>query len=216
MTQEERRAAGVYFDPADPQLMKEKQRAHALSRAYSALDDEETAKRAEILKELTGEIGENAFVQGPVFFHYGKHTRIGKNFFANYNLTVQDDGEVTIGDDCDFGPNVTIVTPVHPMLGSERRGLVMPDGRKTRVCRVKGVHIGNGCWLCAGVTVCSGVTIGDGCVIGAGSVVTRDIPPNSFAAGVPCRVIRKLGEKDSIQNFPELAAGIKTGENGKQ
>lgn len=129
---------------------------------------------------------------------------------------MQDDGEVTIGDDCDFGPNVTIVTPVHPMLGSERRGLVMPDGRKTRVCRVKGVHIGNGCWLCAGVTVCSGVTIGDGCVIGAGSVVTRDIPPNSFAAGVPCRVIRKLGEKDSIQNFPELAAGIKTGENGKQ
>lgn len=67
MTQEERRAAGVYFDPADPQLMKEKQRAHALSRAYSALDDEETAKRAEILKELIGAIGENAFVQGPVF-----------------------------------------------------------------------------------------------------------------------------------------------------
>ena len=59
----------------------------------------------------------------PVFFHYGVHTRIGKRFFGNFNLTVQDDAPVTIGDDCSFGPNVTIVTPVHPML---------PDERKTR------------------------------------------------------------------------------------
>ena len=46
------------------------------------------------------------------------------------------------------------------------------------------------------VVVCGGVTIGEGCVIGAGSVVTRDIPPYSLAAGNPCRVIRKITEKD--------------------
>ena len=63
---------------------------------------------------------------------------------------------------------------------------------------------GANCWLGAGVVVLPGVTIGDNCVIGAGSVVTRDIPANSFAAGVPCRVIRTLSEQDSMRNHPEI------------
>ena len=54
--------------------------------------------------------------------------------------------------------------------------------------------------------VCPGVAIGNGCVIGAGSVVTRDIPAYSFAAGVPCRVIRKITEADSMVNMPEVLA----------
>ena len=52
-----------------------------------------------------------------------------------------------------------------------------------------------------------GLHIGDGCVIGAGSVVTRDIPERSFAAGVPCRVIRKLTKRDSVINMPERLGG---------
>ena len=48
------------------------------------------------------------------------------------------------------------------------------------------------------MTVCGGVTIGEGSVIGAGSVVTRDVPPRSLAAGVPCRVIRGLTEEDRM------------------
>lgn len=207
MTQDERRAAGILFDPADSALQAMKQKAHRLSGAYSRTPEEAHEKRAAILKELLGSLGENGFIQGPLFLHYGVHTTIGKNFFGNYNLTIQDDAEVTIGDDCDFGPNVTIVTPVHPMLGTERRGLITPEGEK-RLCYAKPVHIGKGCWLCAGVTVCSGVTIGDNCVIGAGSVVTRDIPANSFAAGVPCRVIRTLDENDSIRYRPDIAQDV--------
>ena len=59
------------------------------------------------------------------------------------------------------------------------------------------------------MTVCPGVTIGDNCVIGAGSVVTRDIPPNSFAAGVPCRVIREITDADSMKHKPEILADNK-------
>ena len=68
-------------------------------------------KRAAIPAEILGDLGEGAFFQGPITFHYGKHTHIGKRFFGNFNLTVQDDADVYIGDDCNFGPNVTIVTP---------------------------------------------------------------------------------------------------------
>lgn len=75
------------------------------------------------------------------------------------------------------------------------------------MCYAKPVHIGNNCWFGACVTVCPGVNIGNNCVIGAGSVVTRDIPPNSLAAGVPCRVIREISEKDSIKYKPDILAG---------
>ena len=145
-------------------------------------------------------------MQGPVFFHYGKHTKIGKRCFFNYNLTIQDDAPITIGDDNNFGPNVTIVTPVHPMLPEERRILFDKDGNPRHLCYAKPVVIGNDCWFGANVVVCPGVTIGDGCVIGAGSVVTRDIPPMSFAAGSPCRVIREITEADSMRNKPEILA----------
>ena len=68
----------------------------------------------------------------------------------------------------------------------------------------KPVEIGSNCWIASNVVITGGVTIGEGCVIGAGSVVTRDIPANSLAVGNPCRVIREITEKDSIQNMPEL------------
>lgn len=78
------------------------------------------------------------------------------------------------------------------------------DGTIKHLCYAKPVHIGNDCWFGAGVVVCPGVTIGDGCVIGAGSVVTKDIPPRSFAAGAPCRVIREITEADSMIHKPEI------------
>ena len=84
-----------------------------------------------------------------------------------------------------------------------------PEGEARRLCWAKPVHIGNSCWFGASVTVCPGVTIGDNCVIGAGSVVTRDIPPNSFAAGVPCRVIREITDADSMKHKPEILADNK-------
>ncbi len=204
MTEEEKIFAGILFCPADPELKAMKLKAHNLNNDYNMTYEDETEKRATILSELVGSLGENSFIQGPVYFHYGKHTKIGKNFFGNFNLTIQDDAEVTIGERCNFGPNVTIVTPLHPMLPDERNAMLTSDGEKKRFCYAKPVHIGNDCWFGASVTVCPGVTIGDNCVIGAGSVVTIDIPPNSFAAGVPCKVIRELSEKDSMKYKPEI------------
>lgn len=206
MKEEDKIKAGILFYPGDPELKAIKLKTHNLNLDYNALQEDETEKREQILKEIVGEMGENGFLQGPIFFHYGKHTKIGKNLFANFNFTVQDDAAVTIGDDCNFGPNVTIVTPVHPMLPNERNCMLTADGERKHLCYAKPVTIGDNCWLAANVTVCSGVTIGDNCVIGAGSVVTRDIPANSFAAGNPCRVIREITEADSMIHKPEILA----------
>ncbi|MCI8332833.1 MAG: sugar O-acetyltransferase [Clostridiales bacterium] len=206
MYEEEKIQAGILFDPADPELKAIKLKTHNLNIDYNATYEDETEKRDRILHDIVGELGENSFMQGPIYFHYGKHTKIGKNLFANFNFTVQDDAAVTIGDHCNFGPNVTIVTPLHPMIASERNQMRTASGEIKRLCYAKPVTIGDNCWFGAGVTVCPGVTVGEGCVIGAGSVVTKDIPAHSFAAGVPCRVIRPITEADSMRYNPAVLA----------
>lgn len=195
---------GIMFSPGEDWRTAIKRKTHALNLKYNVLDDDMRDERNAILKEILGEFGENVYFQGPITFHYGKHTKVGKNTFINFNFTCQDDAEVTIGENCNFGPNVTIVTPLHPMLANERDSLMCPDGVARRLCYAKPVHVGNSCWICANVTILPGVTIGDNCVIGAGSVVTHSVPANSFAAGNPCRVIRMLGEADSLANKPEI------------
>lgn len=206
MREEEKILSGILFNPGDPELKALKLRSHRLSAEYSRSDEAETEYRSRLLRQLLAAFGEGSFLQGPVFFHYGCHTRIGKRCFFNYNLTIQDDAPVTIGDDNNFGPNLTIVTPLHPMLPDERKQMLDGNGCPKRFCYAKPVRIGNDCWFGANVVVCPGVTIGDGCVIGAGSVVTRDVPPLSFAAGNPCRVIRPITEADSMDRKPDVLA----------
>ena len=205
MTEEERIFSGRLFSSEKPELVEKKLKAHRLSREYSDLFEEDVEAREKILHELLESVGEGTLMLGPIRFHYGCHTKIGKHCFMNFNFTVQDDAKVSIGDYCNFGPNVTIVTPLHPMLPDERRGIVCSDGEERFLCYAKPVTIGNDCWFGANAVVCPGVTIGDNCVIGAGSVVIRDRPAGSFAAGVPARVIRPITEADSVRNkFAEL------------
>ena len=207
MTEHEKMLAGKIYDPFTEGMPEERSKAHQLCKLYNDTVETDVERRNEILDALLPNRGRDVYLQGPIYFDFGVNTEIGDNSFANFNFTVQDDAEVTIGDHCNFGPNVTIVTPVHPMLPGERKALMAPDGTPRHVCYARPVHIGNDCWLGANVVVCPGVTIGDGCVIGAGSVVVKDIPANSFAAGNPCRVIRTLSEKDSMENKADILNG---------
>ena len=205
MTEEQRIFEGRLFASEVPELVEKKRKAHRLSQEFNNLFEDDADARAAILRKLLGGVGEGTRMLGPVRFHYGCHTTVGAGCFMNFNFTVQDDAPVRIGDHCSFGPNCTIVTPQHPLLPDERRGLVCNDGKVRHVYYAQPVTIGNDCWFGANVVVCPGVTIGDNCVVGAGSVVTRDLPPNSLAVGVPARILREITEADAIRNtFPDL------------
>lgn len=84
------------------------------------------------------------------------------------------------------------------MYAEQRCVLEKSDGTIYDYEYAKPITIGDDCWLASNVTVCGGVKIEKGSVIGAGSVVTRDIPENVFAAGNPCRVIRKITKADLV------------------
>lgn len=197
MTEKEKMERGMLYDASDAELTRLRGKAHSLSREYNLLDESEKEKREELLNELLPN-SEKVYLQGPVQFDYGYLTEFGENCYANFNLTVLDCCPVKIGKNAFIGPNCSLVTPVHPMLFEERNGFINNDGVLTCLEYAKPITIGDNCWLCSNVTVCGGVTIGEGCVIGAGSVVTRDLPPGVFAAGNPCRVIRKLTDKDRV------------------
>ena len=158
--QDERARAGLLFDTAWPGYRPMKARAHDLCRRYNALDELDGA-RGEVLAQIFASLGEGAHVRGPLHVNCGVHTRIGARFFANFNLTILDDVPVTIGDDVQLGPGVTIVAGTHPLLFEERTRLTYPDGHVGGAEYGDPVTIGDGVWLGAGVTVLPGVTIGE-------------------------------------------------------
>lgn len=186
-TNRERMLAGDLYIADDPVNGRLSRRAVQLADAYhrAAVADESVARP--LLEALLGHLGENAFIKPPLFVDYGGNISFGARSFANYNLTALDVAPITIGEDCQLGPNVQLLTPTHP---------IDPQPRRDKLEAAKPIVIGDNVWLGGGVIVCPGVTIGGNSVIGAGSVVTKDIPANVVAVGNPARVIRTIGEQD--------------------
>lgn len=199
MTEKEKMLAGMLYDPSDAELTQLLIKARKLARRYNQTDEDEPEQRMAILRELLPNTPHLPALQAPVYFDYGCNTYFGKFSGTNFNFTCLDVCPVHIGDNVMIEPNVTLATPMHPLLPEERNVRQREDGKYSNLEYAKPITIENNCWLAANVTVCGGVTIGEGCVIGAGSVVTRNIPPRSFAAGNPCRVIRELTDADRMK-----------------
>lgn len=199
MTEREKMLGGQIYDPSDAELCEMRAFVREKMRRYEAAAP---AEREAIMREVLGGCGEAFAFEPPVRFDYGKNTYIGERFYANFNLTVLDCAEVRFGCDVMCGPNVTFATPVHPLLAEDRKMRRKADGTWFDYEFAKPIIVEDGVWIASNVVVNGGVTIGKGSVIGSGSVVTRDIPAGVFAAGAPCRVIRRLTEKDKT-NLPE-------------
>lgn len=156
------------------------------------LEDQDYRK---VMEELIPGIPATTIVNPPFHCDHGHGIRLGENVFINYNATMLDGGMISIGDNCQIGPNCQLVTPNHPIDYIERR-------KPIELCLP--ITIGNDCWLGAGVIVCPGVTIGDRCVIGAGSVVVKDIPSDTMAVGNPAKVIKKLVSENKDEQYHAL------------
>ena len=145
--------------------------------------------RDELIKEILGGYKDRLKITPPVYFDYGKHTFVGKNFYANFDCIFLDVNTITIGDNVMFGPRVGLYTAGHP---------IDKDVRITGLEYGLPITIGNNVWIGGNVVVMPGVHIGDNTIIGSGSVVTKDIPSDVIAAGNPCKVIRKITTEDKI------------------
>jgi len=182
-TNRERMLAGDLYISDDPDNERESKRAVKLQSQYTAAYAEDPDGARPILADLLGSLGDDAHIKPPLYVDYGTFISVGARTFINYNLTALDVAPITIGEDCQIGPNVQLLTPTHP---------VDPQPRRDRLEAAKPISIGDNVWLGGGAIVLPGVTIGDNSVIGAGAVVTRDVPANSVAVGNPARVVREI------------------------
>ncbi len=193
MENKDRMFTGDLYLPNDAAITEEQNACLELLYTFNQTRPSEQEKRNQLLKQMFAEIGENCYIEPPFHANFGgKHVHFGKNVYANFNLTMVDDGHIYVGDYTMFAPGVIVATAGHPIL---------PELRETVYQYNMPVHIGKNCWIGAGAIILPGVTIGDQVVVGAGSVVTKDLPSNVVAVGNPCRVIREISEHDHIYYF---------------
>lgn len=179
----ERMLAGDLYIADDPEIARRQRRAMQLAARYQDVFLKDSGEARSVLAELLGSVGEDVEVRPPLYVDFGSNVIIGARTFVNYHLTALDVARITIGEDCQIGPNVQLLTPTHP---------VEPRPRRDKLEAALPITIGDNVWLGGGVIVCPGVTIGDNSVIGAGAVVTKDVPADVVAVGNPARPVRGL------------------------
>lgn len=145
---------------------------------------------SEVVKELFGK-SDGACVTPPFYCDYGSYIEAGKNFFANYNCTILDVANVTIGDNCFMAPNVAIYTAGHP---------IYPDVRGAMWKYGKEVTIGDNVWIGGNTVICPGVNIGSNVIIGA-EVLLQRISLIGRCAGNPCKGASLITEDDKRRLF---------------
>ena len=191
-TEKDKMLRGELYDPSDDQLVLERRRARELLKAFNDSRPQELKKRRNLLTELFGTRGGKVWIEPPFQCDYGSNIHLGQSVFFNFNCVILDCARVEIGDNVLCGPAVQIYTATHPLDATTRR---------TWLESARPVRIEDDVWIGGGAIINPGVTIGARSVIGAGSVVTRDIPPDVFAAGNPCRVIRQLADEPSAEEI---------------
>lgn len=176
--------SGEIYDPGDEAMLQAQQQCQLLLYQYNTSRPDQTALRRQLLEQMLAQAGEGCWIEPPFHANWGgRHLHLGSHVYINSSLTAVDDTHIYIGDHTMLGPNVTLAAAAHPL---------SPAMREKGLQYNQPIHIGRNCWIGAGAILLPGVSVGDNTVIGAGSVVTRDIPANVVAAGVPCRVLHPI------------------------
>jgi maltose O-acetyltransferase len=182
-TEKERMLAGELYDPRDPELVADRERARELFGLYNRTGATDEGSRALILAELFGAVGENPTVEPPFRCDYGEQITVGDDFFANFGCVFLDVCSIEFGDRCLLGPSVHVYTATHPLdakTRAERREYGKP------------VAVGDDVWIGGQAVLNPGVEVGDRSVVASGAVVTRDVPEGVVVQGNPAEVVKEL------------------------
>jgi maltose O-acetyltransferase len=186
-TEKEKMLKGDLYDAGDPELVAERERAGDLTRAYNATTGAEADRRADLLADLFGSVGEGAHVEPSVRCDYGYNVHVGENFYANFDCVFLDVREIRLGANCFLGPGVHAYAATHP---------VDAETRAEGLERGEPVTVGDDVWVGGRAVLNPGVTVGDRAVVGAGAVVTEDVPADAVVQGNPAEVVRRLDGTD--------------------
>ena len=175
--------AGDLYLAEDPEIARDRLRACQLMDAFNRTDADDEDGRQRVLQQLLGTVGAGVEIRPPFYCDLGYQICIGAGTFVNVGLVALDIALIVIGDDVQIGPNVQLLTPIHP---------IEPEPRRTKFEAAKPIVIGDNVWIGGGAIVLPGVTVGENTVVGAGAVVSRDLPKGVVAVGNPARVIREI------------------------
>ena len=179
----ERLRKGETILPNDPEAYKMREASYQTKKLLVQMNNATQPKEIrDFLSQITAtEIDESVAVFTPLYINYGKHTKIGKNVFINFDCTFLDLGGITIEDNVLIAPKVSLLTEGHPIEPENRHALIP-----------KPIHIKKNAWIGAGASILQGVTIGENAVVASGAVVSNDVPDNTIVAGIPAKIIKTI------------------------
>ena len=179
----ERLKNGEIISPTDIEAYKMREASFATKKILIEMNNSSNlAEIRNFLSQITdSEIDESVTVFTPLQINYGKHTKIGKNVFINFDCVFLDLGGITIEDNVLIAPKVSLLTEGHPTTIEDRHSLIP-----------KPIHIKKNAWIGANATILQGVTIGENAIVASGSVVSKDVPDNTIVGGIPAKFLKTI------------------------
>lgn len=179
----ERLRNGEIIPPNDPEAYKMMEASFATKKLLVQMNATADPNEVrDLLSQITGtKIDESTTVFTPLYINYGKHTKIGKNVFINFDCTFLDLGGIIIEDGVLMAPKVCLLTEGHPTSIEDRHCLIP-----------KPIHIKKNAWIGANATILQGVTIGENAIVAAGAVVSSNVPDNTVVGGIPAKIIKTI------------------------
>jgi acetyltransferase-like isoleucine patch superfamily enzyme len=182
----ERLRNGEIIQSNDPEAFKMREASFSTKKLLVQMNNSsDPAEIRDILSQITGsQIEESLAVFTPLYINYGRHTRIGKNVFINFDCVFLDLGGITIEDNVLIAPKVSLLSEGHSVSPQNRSSLVPGH-----------IHIKKNAWIGANATILAGVTVGENAIVAAGAVVSKDVPANTIVGGIPAKIIKEINNE---------------------
>jgi len=179
----ERLRKGESIPFTDPEAYKMREASFSTKKLLVQMNNSsDPAEIRGLLSQIIGsELEESFALFTPFYINYGKHTKIGKNVFINFDCVFLDLGGITIEDNVLIAPKVSLLSEGHPVSPESRQSLVPGH-----------IHIKKNAWIGAGATILPGVTIGENGVVAAGAVVSKDVAADTIVGGIPAKLIKEI------------------------